>query len=130
MLKIRKVMKKMSLLVNSLVLTVLCNTIVYANSNGINVEMGNDNSVTVTGTSNGGWKSIFDKFKNAGVGIAGICILVLAICLVICIVNLGTSASNPNKRSQALSWLVWLLICIGLLGAVGTIFGLAYGLFS
>ena len=106
----------------------LLNTIsAYA---GVDVSMDGNGNVSVGGSSVSGWSGIFSKFKNAAVGITGICVVVLVIALIICITNLGSSGSNPMKRGNSISWLIWILISIGLLGAVGTVFGIAYGLFS
>ena len=111
-------------------------TSVYADKkqNGVNnfkVSMDSKGNVSVSGTSNKNtWNQIFEKYKKVIVGVTGIATLTLLLVFIISIVNLAANGSNPQKRSMALTWILWTGIATGLLGSVTIIFGIAYNAFS
>ena len=94
----------------------------------VDVSMGDDGTVTVTGFEDGGsestWNKIFQKYKVIIAGVSGVLTLTFIVIFMINISKLGLSADNPAGRSRAIAGLLVTGIAVALFGAVTIICGL------
>ena len=94
----------------------------------IDVSMGDDGTVSVTGFEDGGsestWNKIFQKYKVVIAGISGVCTLTFIVIFMVNISKLGMSADNPTARSKAIGGLLVTGIAVALFGSVTVICGL------
>lgn len=67
------------------------------------------------------WNKIFDKYKGVIVGITGVGTLTMVALFILNFMRLGQAAGNPQKRTEALTGLLWTGIAAAGLGGV-TIF--------
>ena len=98
-------------------------------SGGVNVQVGADGQLVVDGITSDDtsvWNQIFDRFKGIIVGLTGIGTLVMIVLFIIQFMKLGSSAGNPQARSQALTGVLWTGVAAALLGSVTIIVGFFY----
>lgn len=67
------------------------------------------------------WNKIFDKYKGVIVGFTGIGTLTMVILFILNFIKLGQAAGVPQKRTEALTGLLWTGLASAGLGGV-TIF--------
>ena len=72
----------------------------------------------------------FEKFKEIGLLISGICTVIAITLLVIAISKLSTRAGNDMARSKALKQILWSSIALGLFGGMAVIVGVFWNAFS
>lgn len=97
--------------------------------NDVQVTMGTDGRLDVYGMGNGDantWNQFYAKYKSVIVGISGVGAITFIALFIIQFMKLGTSAGNPQARSQALSGCLWTGIAAAALGAVSIIAGFFY----
>jgi len=73
------------------------------------------------------WGTILSQGRGFVVGISGIGALIAIAVFIISFMKLGTSAGNPQARTQALTGILWSGIAAAGLGSVTLITGLFYG---
>lgn len=99
---------------------------------GINVQMGEDGTLNIEGLGGDNentatvWNTIFVKFKVVIVGVAGLVTLFFVVLFFISLGKVAASSQNPTARSQALTGMLWILICVVLCGAADLILAIAY----
>jgi hypothetical protein len=96
---------------------------------GVNVQVGADGQLVVDGITSDDtsvWNQLFDRFKGIIVGLTGIGTLVMIVLFIIQFMKLGSSAGNPQARSQALTGVLWTGVAAALLGSVTIIVGFFY----
>lgn len=104
---------------------------VYAGISDITVGDANEGYIKVEGTAaTTGWQQILNKYKNAITGISGVAALTFLVFFIINFSKLGSSAGNPQMRSQALLGIVWCGIACAGLGGIAIFFGFFYGMFQ
>ena len=97
--------------------------------NDVQVTMGTDGRLDVYGMGNGDantWNQFYAKYKSVIVGISGVGAITFIALFIIQFMKLGTSAGNPQARSQALTGCLWTGIAAAALGAVSIIAGFFY----
>ena len=109
------------------------NTTVYLSqkpgSGDVDVGIDSDGNLVVDGISSddtSSWNQLFARFKGVIVGLTGVGTLVMIVLFIIQFMKLGTSAGNPQARSQALTGVLWTGISAALLGAVTIVVGFFY----
>ena len=93
---------------------------------GVQIE---DGKLVVDGISSddgSAWNQLFDRFKGIIVGLTGVGTLVMIVLFIIQFMKLGSSAGNPQARSQALTGVLWTGVAAALLGSVTIIVGFFY----
>lgn len=94
----------------------------------VDVSMGDDGTISVTGFGDGNsestWNKIFKKYKVVIMGISGLGTLTFIIFFAISVLKLGASAENPQARSRALMGILVTGIAAALFGATTIILGL------
>mgnify|MGYP001024512301 FL=1 len=72
------------------------------------------------------WNNLFARYKAFIVGISGIGAITMIVLFIVNFLKLGTSAGNPQARSQALSGVLWTGLAAAGLGAATIIVGFFY----
>ena len=91
--------------------------------------MGDNGQLIVDGISaddTSSWNQLFSRFKGVIVGLTGVGTLVMIVLFIIQFMKLGSSAGNPQARSQALTGVLWTGVAAALLGSVTIIVGFFY----
>lgn len=94
-----------------------------------NVNMGQDGQLNVMGIGTGDsnqWNNLFGKYRTVVVGISGVGAITMIVFFIINFMKLGSSAGNPQARSQALTGVLWTGLAAAGLGAVSIIAGFFY----
>ena len=94
-----------------------------------NVNMGADGGLDVMGIGTGDsnqWNNLFGKYRTVVVGISGVGAITMIVFFIINFMKLGSSAGNPQARSQALTGVLWTGLAAAGLGAVSIIAGFFY----
>lgn len=135
--------KEKSLLISLMVLVVLFLTTMFSpidafatdgttNGTDIDVQMGSDGSVTISGAGftaqNDGsaWTNFFTKYKTIISGVSGIAAITFIAFFIFYFMKLGATAGNPQARSQTLMGLLWTGIAAAGLGSVSIVVGFFY----
>ena len=85
---------------------------------------------TVTGTENEkGWDGMLGSYRTVIMAVSAFAILTLGGAFVVAVTKIGTSAGNPQARSQAITACLWTGVAIAVIGASGIIFGFFYNVF-
>lgn len=95
----------------------------------VGVQMGDNGQLIVDGISaddTSSWNQLFSRFKGIIVGLTGVGTLVMIVLFIIQFMKLGSSAGNPQARSQALTGVLWTGVAAALLGSVTIIVGFFY----
>ena len=95
----------------------------------VGVQMGENGQLIVDGISaddTSSWNQLFSRFKGIIVGLTGVGTLVMIVLFIIQFMKLGSSAGNPQARSQALTGVLWTGVAAALLGSVTIIVGFFY----
>jgi hypothetical protein len=95
----------------------------------VGVQMGQDGQLVIDGISSddtSSWNQLFSRFKGIIVGLTGVGTLVMIVLFIIQFMKLGSSAGNPQARSQALTGVLWTGVAAALLGSVTIIVGFFY----
>ncbi len=95
----------------------------------VGVQMGSDGQLVIDGISaddTSSWNQLFSRFKGIIVGLTGVGTLVMIVLFIIQFMKLGSSAGNPQARSQALTGVLWTGVAAALLGSVTIIVGFFY----
>lgn len=93
------------------------------------VQMSADGSMDIFGMGQGDtaqWNNLFSKYRTAVVGISGVGAITMIVFFIINFMKLGSSAGNPQARSQALTGVLWTGLAAAGLGAVSIIAGFFY----
>lgn len=93
------------------------------------VNMGSDGSLDVMGIGTGDsnqWNNLFGKYRTVVVGVSGVGAITMIVFFIINFMKLGSSAGNPQARSQALTGVLWTGLAAAGLGAVSIIAGFFY----
>lgn len=100
----------------------------------VNVKMGKDGKLNVTGLNSGDgkstWNTIFEKTKVFIIGFSGLTMLIMVGLFIKNFVALGAAANNPTARSQALTGCLWTGIAAAAAGSVTLIVGLFWNAFK
>lgn len=94
-----------------------------------NVQMDDDGGLNVMGIGTGDanqWNNLFGKYRTVVVGISGVGAITMIVFFIINFMKLGSSAGNPQARSQALTGVLWTGLAAAGLGAVSIIAGFFY----
>ena len=94
-----------------------------------NVNMGEDGGLNVMGIGTGDsnqWNNLFGKYRTVVVGISGVGAITMIVFFIINFMKLGSSAGNPQARSQALTGVLWTGLAAAGLNAVSIIAGFFY----
>lgn len=100
--------------------------------NGINVEYETDEDgnlilkSSLEENSTNSWNSIINKFHNQIIGISGVAAVVFIALFIKYFIELGSSASNPSKRSSALTGILFCGIATALFGGITIIMSISY----
>ena len=78
-----------------------------------------------TGDSNQ-WNNLFGKYRTVVVGVSGVGAITMIVFFILNFMKLGSSAGNPQARSQALTGVLWTGLAAAGLGAVSIIAGFFY----
>ena len=95
----------------------------------VGVQMGEDGKLVIDGISSddqSSWNQLFSRFKGIIVALTGVGTLVMIVLFIIQFMKLGSSAGNPQARSQALTGVLWTGVAAALLGSVTIIVGFFY----
>ena len=95
----------------------------------VGVQMGENGQLVIDGISSddtSSWNQLFSRFKGIIVGLTGVGTLVMIVLFIIQFMKLGSSAGNPQARSQALTGVLWTGVAAALLGSVTIIVGFFY----
>ena len=96
---------------------------------GVDVGMRDDGTLEIDGITSddtSAWNQLFDRFKGVIVGLTGVGTLVMIVLFIVQFMKLGSSAGNPQARSQALTGVLWTGVAAALLGSVTIIVGFFY----
>lgn len=96
---------------------------------GINVEMGNDGGLSISGVENnkeGSWNTLFQKYRTVISAILGLAALTMLVFFIMNLVKLGANSGNPQGRSQALFGILWTGLATAILGSLSLVVGLFY----
>lgn len=118
-------------------------TTVLANANGsgdigdMEVTISDNGKLTITGnsgmttgvSSGTAWTNFIKKYRNFIVGIAGIGAVSMILFFIFQLLKLGSTAGNPQARTQALTGLIWSGVAAAALGSVTIIVGFFYSAF-
>jgi hypothetical protein len=102
---------------------------VKPSTGNMDVQMNSDGSLNIGGISaddTSAWNQLFSRFKGVIVGLTGVGTMVMIVLFIIQFMKLGSSAGNPQQRSQALTGVLWTGIAAALLGSVTIIVGFFY----
>lgn len=94
-----------------------------------NVQMSDEGSLNVMGIGTGDsnqWNNLFSKYRTVVVGVSGVGAITMIVFFIINFMKLGSSAGNPQARSQALTGVLWTGLAAAGLGAVSIIAGFFY----
>ena len=94
-----------------------------------NVNMTEEGGLNVMGIGTGDsnqWNNLFGKYRTVVVGISGVGAITMIVFFIINFMKLGSSAGNPQARSQALTGVLWTGLAAAGLGAVSIIAGFFY----
>lgn len=95
----------------------------------VGVTMDKNGNLVIDGISSddtSSWNQLFSRFKGIIVGLTGVGTLVMIVLFIIQFMKLGSSAGNPQARSQALTGVLWTGVAAALLGSVTIIVGFFY----
>ena len=95
----------------------------------VGVQMDKNGNLVIDGISSddtSSWNQLFSRFKGIIVGLTGVGTLVMIVLFIIQFMKLGSSAGNPQARSQALTGVLWTGVAAALLGSVTIIVGFFY----
>ena len=98
------------------------------NVDNMNVTM-KDGKLNITGMGKGdanSWNNIFSRYRTVVVGVSGVGAITMIVFFIINFMKLGSSAGNPQARSQALTGVLWCGLAAAGLGAVTIIAGFFY----
>lgn len=120
-------------------------TTVFANDAGkgtgnigdMKVTITNDGKMNISGgsgmttgaSSGSAWTNFIEKYRNFIVGISGIGAVSMILFFIFQLLKLGSSAGNPQARTQALTGLIWSGVAAAALGSVTIIVGFFYSAF-
>ena len=93
------------------------------------VNMGDDGGLDVMGIGTGDsnqWNNLFGKYRTVVVGVSGVGAITMIVFFILNFMKLGSSAGNPQARSQALTGVLWTGLAAAGLGAVSIIAGFFY----
>ena len=93
------------------------------------VGMTNDGQLNVQGIGTGDanqWNNLFGRYRTVVVGVSGVGAITMIVFFIINFMKLGSSAGNPQARSQALTGVLWTGLAAAGLGAVSIIAGFFY----
>lgn len=93
------------------------------------VGMTTDGSLNVQGIGTGDsnqWNNLFNRYRTVVVGVSGVGAITMVVFFIINFMKLGSSAGNPQARSQALTGVLWTGLAAAGLGAVAIIAGFFY----
>lgn len=93
------------------------------NSDGEITKIGN---LSKDSTTNDGFKTVIDKYKQAIVGIGSFATVTMMLFCILNITKVAAAATNPTARSQAITGVVWTGVAVALLGSVTIWFGFFY----
>lgn len=99
------------------------------NVDDMKVEMSADGSIEIFGMGTGDtnqWNNLFGKYRTVVVGVSGVGAITMIVFFIINFMKLGSSAGNPQARSQALTGVLWTGLAAAGLGAVSIIAGFFY----
>jgi hypothetical protein len=102
---------------------------VRPNTSDVGVNMGDNGKLEIDGISSddtSAWNSLFGRIKGIIVGLTGVGTLAMIVLFIIQFMKLGSSAGNPQARSQALTGVLWTGVAAALLGSVTIIVGFFY----
>lgn len=102
---------------------------VKPNTSDVGVSMGTNGKLEIDGISSddtSAWNSLFGRIKGIIVGLTGVGTLAMIVLFIIQFMKLGSSAGNPQARSQALTGVLWTGVAAALLGSVTIIVGFFY----
>ena len=102
---------------------------VRPNTSDVGVQMGTNGKLEIDGISSddtSAWNSLFGRIKGIIVGLTGVGTLAMIVLFIIQFMKLGSSAGNPQARSQALTGVLWTGVAAALLGSVTIIVGFFY----
>ena len=102
---------------------------VKPNTSDVGIQMGTNGKLEIDGISNddtSAWNSLFGRIKGIIVGLTGVGTLAMIVLFIIQFMKLGSSAGNPQARSQALTGVLWTGVAAALLGSVTIIVGFFY----
>ena len=102
---------------------------VRPNTSDVGVSMGDNGKLEIDGISSddtSAWNSLFGRIKGIIVGLTGVGTLAMIVLFIIQFMKLGSSAGNPQARSQALTGVLWTGVAAALLGSVTIIVGFFY----
>ena len=94
-----------------------------------NVQMSDEGGLNVMGIGTGDsnqWNNLFSKYRTVVVGVSGVGAITMIVFFIINFMKLGSSAGNPQARSQALTGVLWTGLAAAGLGAVSIIAGFFY----
>ena len=95
----------------------------------VGVQMDKNGNLVIDGISSddtSSWNQLFSRFKGIIGGLTGVGTLVMIVLFIIQFMKLGSSAGNPQARSQALTGVLWTGVAAALLGSVTIIVGFFY----
>lgn len=72
------------------------------------------------------WNNLFARYRTVVVGVSGIGAITMIVFFILNFMKLGSSAGNPQARSQALTGVLWTGLAAAGLGAVTIIAGFFY----
>ena len=93
------------------------------------VNMGDDGGLDVMGIGTGDsnqWNNLFGKYRTVVVGVSGVGAITMIVFFILNFMKRGSSAGNPQARSQALTGVLWTGLAAAGLGAVSIIAGFFY----
>lgn len=93
------------------------------------VNMSEDGGLDVMGIGTGDsnqWNNLFGKYRTVVVGVSGVGAITMIVFFILNFMKLGSSAGNPQARSQALTGVLWTGLAAAGLGAVSIIAGFFY----
>ena len=99
------------------------------NVDSVVVTMNENGGIDITGMDTGSetsWNNLFSRYRTVIVGISGIGAITMIAFFIINFMKLGSSAGNPQARSQALTGVLWTGLAAAGLGAVSIIAGFFY----
>ena len=99
------------------------------NTSDVGINMDEDGKLEIDGISSddtSAWNSLFSRIKGIIVGLTGVGTLAMIVLFIIQFMKLGSSAGNPQARSQALTGVLWTGVAAALLGSVTIIVGFFY----
>lgn len=102
---------------------------VKPNTSDVGITMGDNGKLEIDGISSddtSAWNSLFGRIKGIIVGLTGVGTLAMIVLFIIQFMKLGSSAGNPQARSQALTGVLWTGVAAALLGSVTIIVGFFY----